>query len=170
MLKRRILAGLILASATSAGAGLAVSAPANAATAVIIRNTGNAECLQTTGGTADIGTPVVQEPCDGSSAQNWILVPLSGGLEQILNVATGDCLDARGGAVNGTPVQQWTCNSISNEKWASAASSPSITEVVSHVSGTSSTCLDDPGASTLAGQAMQIYACNGTPAQVWFIG
>jgi len=162
---RRTLAGLVLACATSVGVGLAVSVPANAAGPVIIKNTGNGDCLQTTGGTADIGTPVVQEPCNGSAAQEWTLDSSS---ERIINQATGDCLDARGGAANGTPVQQWTCNAISNEKWATGASA--ITEVVSLVSGTSSHCLDDPGQSTQPGQAMQIFACNGTPAQVWFIG
>jgi Ricin-type beta-trefoil lectin domain-like len=168
---RRILAGLVLACATSVGLGLAVSVPANAAgPIVVIRNTGNGNCLQTTGGPADIGTPVVQEPCDGSAAQNWTLVPLSDGSEQFANQATGDCLDARGGAANGTPVQQWTCNTISNEKWAAAVPFPVVTQVVSRVSGATSHCLDDPGQSAQDGTAMQIFACNGTPAQVWFIG
>jgi hypothetical protein len=168
---RRILAGLILASATSVGLGVAVDLPASAAgPIVIIRNTGNGECLQPTGGPADIGTPVVQEPCDGSAAQNWSLVPLSDGSEQFVNQATGDCLDARGGATNGTPVQQWTCNTISNEKWASGAFVPGITQVVSRVSGTTSHCLDDPGQSTQPGTAMQIFACNTTTAQVWYVG
>jgi hypothetical protein len=136
----------------------------------IIRNTGNGLCLQTTGGTADIGTPVVQEPCDGSAAQNWIRMFHGDGTQQIINQATGDCLDARGGATNGTPVQQWTCNTISNEKWAAGFPAPVVSQVVSRVSGTTSHCLDDPNQSTQPGTAMQIFACNTTNAQVWFIG
>jgi hypothetical protein len=39
----------------------------------------------------------------------------------------------------------------------------------SRVSGTSSYCLDIPGGQQVAGLAMQIYRCNGTEAQQWWI-
>jgi hypothetical protein len=177
-MSRRILAGLVLACATSLGLGLAVTAPAHAATGFPIRNTGNGYCLQTTGGTADIGSPVVQEPCTttgiGFIQQSWTFNHLSDGTEQIVNLATGNCLDARGGAASGTPVQQWTCGPntsvISNEKWTTGTPLPVISEVVSHVSGTASFCLDDPSQSKQPGQAMQIFACNATSAQEWIIG
>ena len=31
-------------------------------------------------------------------------------------------------------------------------------------------CVDVPGNQAVPGLAMQIYRCNGTPAQVWVIG
>jgi hypothetical protein len=36
--------------------------------------------------------------------------------------------------------------------------------------GTSSHCLDAPGDQATDGLALQIYICNGTPAQAWRIG
>jgi hypothetical protein len=164
---RRMLAGLVLASAMSVVLGLAVVSPASAAgPVVIIRNTGNGLCLQTTGGPADIGTPVVQEPCDGSAAQNWTVIQLSDGSENLDNQATGNCLDARGGATNGTPVQQWTCNTISNEKWAAGFPAPVVSQVVSRVAGTTSHCLQAVGNNT----SVQLFACDTNSDKVWFIG
>jgi hypothetical protein len=72
--------------------------------------------------------------------------------------------------VNGTPVQQWTCNSISNENWEPGEDlGDDIPPLFSRVSGTSSYCLDIPGGQQVAGLAMQIYRCNGTEAQQWWI-
>jgi hypothetical protein len=39
----------------------------------------------------------------------------------------------------------------------------------SQVAGTSSYCLDVPGASTQPGLGVQIYTCNGTAARAWAI-
>jgi hypothetical protein len=167
---QRTLAALLLAGATSAALGVAVAAPASAAdNNLIIRNQGNLKCLQPVGGSVDLGVPIVQEPCDGTPVQQWSRVFVTGG-SQFVNRATGLCLDARGGATNGTPVQQWACNTISNEKWGAPTFFPAFTTVVSHVSGTSSHCLDNPGQSTDDGTAMQLWSCNGTVAQLWFIG
>jgi hypothetical protein len=80
------------------------------------------------------------------------------------------CLDARGGADNGTPVQQWTCNNISNENWEPGEDiADTIPPLFSRVSDTRSHCLDMPGALPTPGLAMQIYRCNGTVAQQWWI-
>jgi ricin-type beta-trefoil lectin protein len=85
--------------------------------------------------------------------------------------ATGGlCMDVRGGAARGTPIDQWPCNTISNERWSWPHSFPDgMWPLKSQVAGSSGYCLDVPGASTQAGLGVQIYTCNGTPAQAWGI-
>jgi hypothetical protein len=129
------------------------------------------QCLQPVNGSTSQGVAIVQEPCNNSPAQNWIAVSVGNNIFHYQNVLSGLCLDARGSAENGTPIQQWTCNNISNENWqpGDAPSSDDIPPLISRVSGTSGYCLDIPGGQSTNGLAMQIYQCNGTEAQQWFI-
>ena len=85
----------------------------------------------------------------------------------VVNRGSGLCLDAQGRAANGTPIIQWPCNSISNENWDFGNSSGSVFTLRSRVSGTTSTCLDVPGAQATVGLALQLWSCNGTVAQSW---
>ena len=177
---RRRLAGLFFAAAMTAGVGLAFAGPASADTQGPIRNVANHLCLTPVGGSQ--GAAVVQEPCETDAngnltnrAQEWdpVCVDSSCATFHVQNHESLLCLDARGGAANGTPIQVWTCNSISNEKWDygpnPGAISPNF-ELRSRVSGTTSHCLDEPGAQTAPGLAMQLYVCNGTAAQIWDAG
>jgi hypothetical protein len=128
------------------------------------------QCLQPANGSTDQGAAIVQERCNGSTAQQWTEVAVGGNIFHYVNALSGLCLDVRGGARNGAPVQQWTCNGISNERWQPGEDIPDeIPPLISRVSGTSSHCLDMPGAQRIAGLAMQIYRCNGTIAQQWWI-
>src|SRR5579872_1867734 len=78
----------------------------------------NGKCLQPVNGSHNQGDAIVQQPCDGSAAQQWTVHLVSGTKVHLINRAIGLCLDARGKAVNGTPIQQWTCNTITNENWS----------------------------------------------------
>ena len=128
------------------------------------------QCLQPVNGSTGQGAAIVQEPCNNGAAQEWVSIPVGGSTVHYQNVLSGLCLDARGGAANGTPVQQWTCNGISNENWEPGEYvSDYIPPLYSRVSGTSSYCLDIPGGQRTAGLAMQIYRCNGTEAQQWWL-
>ena len=104
----------------------------------------------------------MQEPCDGSEAQNWAPISLGGHSYHFLNQATGACRDARGSATSGVPVEQWTCGTISNEKWSYPVSMPSDFGyfVTSEVSGTSSLCLDGTPSSASPGLQMRIETCG----------
>jgi Ricin-type beta-trefoil lectin domain len=127
-------------------------------------------CLQPVNESTAQGAAIVQKPCNKSAAQQWTSVPVSGNVYHYVNSLSGLCLDARGRAANHTPVQQWTCNKISNENWESPeADSDTIPPLFSRVSGTRSHCLDVPGGQNTAGLAIQIYICNGTLAQIWFV-
>jgi hypothetical protein len=128
------------------------------------------QCLQPIGGSTGQGAPIVQEPCNGGAAQKWTEVSVGNNIFHYVNVLSGLCLDARGPARNGTPIQQWTCNKISNENWQPGEYIPDyIPPLISRVSGTNNYCLDIPGGQRTPGLALQIYRCNGTEAQQWWI-
>jgi len=161
-------AGLLLAAAAAP--------PASASPAgyykFLIRVGTNAPimCLQPADPAGGAGTAIVQQPCANIQAQNWAPLSIGGTSYRFLNQASGLCMDVRGGAARGTPIDQWPCNTISNERWSWPHSFPDgMWPIRSQVAGSSSYCLDVPGASTQAGLGVQIYTCNGTPAQAWGI-
>jgi hypothetical protein len=173
MFVRRSIAGLLAASAMSLGLTAAVALPANATSYFRFEGNGYGECLQPSGGAGGNGVAIVQEPCDGSEAQNWAPISIGGTSYRFLNQATGECLDARGAAVAGVPVEQWTCNTISNEKWSFPVSMPSNFgyPVTSEVSGSSSFCLDGTGTSASPGLQMRIETCGQDGfGELWIIG
>ena len=127
------------------------------------------KCLQPLNGGTAPGTAIVLAACDDSPPQQWMRVVVNGSTLHYVNQRTGLCLDARGAAANHTPVQQWTCDAITNENWQyEQATNAPQPKVVSRVSGTTGFCLDVPGGGTDVGIAVQIYGCNGSPAQYWF--
>jgi hypothetical protein len=166
----RILSALFVGVAT-ATAVVAMQSPAGATGRPFpIQNyNGNFLCLQPIDGSVLAGSPIVQEPCEDIDAQMWTALPLGGNHYRYQNLRSGLCLDARGNAVNGTPIEQWTCNSISNEQWDTGGGVPDLVSLRSLVGGTHSHCLDIPGDEATIGLSMWLYACNGTPAQKWFV-
>jgi len=128
------------------------------------------ECLQPLNGSTALGAPIVLATCDGSGAQQWYRSIGSNNNDHYVNVLTGMCLDARGGAANYTPVQQWVCDSITNENWqyAQGTGETSLPRVISRVSGTDNFCLDIPVAQVAPGTAVQIFSCDGNLSQNWF--
>ena len=137
---------------------------------------GNGFCLQPVNGTQDVGAAVVQERCTGRLAQRWVFhrLSVSRPLYRIENELSHQCLDALGGATDGTQVVQWPCASISNQTWDTGVTvtggARTVVTVKSRVSGTTSHCLDVPGGQfSTFGLPMQIWGCNGTLAQEWFL-
>jgi hypothetical protein len=160
---------LSLALAAAVGAFMLTAKPAAALQPFVFYNAHTNMCLEPQNDSAVQGTPVVEQPCKASGAQQWIYLNVGSGDFQFMNAETGLCLDARGGAANHTPVQQWTCDGISNEKWqvfAPAKGSQSA-PVESRVAGSNGFCLDIPGGQAIVGLAMQIYVCNQTVSQLW---
>jgi hypothetical protein len=155
---------LYLAVAVAVVAPMLTAKPAAALQPFVFFNAHTNMCLEPQNDSTAQGTPIVQEPCKRSGAQQWIYY--GGGF---LNAQTGLCLDARGGAANHTPVQQWPCNTISNETWEVfvPAKGSLSAPVQSRVAGSSSFCLDIPGGQATVGLAMQIYGCNETVSQMW---
>jgi hypothetical protein len=75
-------------------------------------------CLDTTGGTSSIGTPLVNlEPCDGSSSQQWTQVGST-----VVNQAASDCLDEpNGSTASGTQLDVSPCDGSAAQNWLSPA-------------------------------------------------
>jgi Ricin-type beta-trefoil lectin domain len=163
---------LLLAVATIGIMAVPQSLTAQPTSSGRIYNGRSEKCLQPLNGSKALGTPVVLKECDGSDPQLWYRTPAtgtSGDVVHYVNATSGLCLDARGSAANNTPIQLWTCNQITNENWQyEQTSSDSEPKVVSRISGTSNYCLDIPGGGTNDGLALQIYVCNGSPAQHFY--
>ena len=177
MFLRRKTAGAVLAAAAAVGLTTAAALPASASAtnyfelAVQVGTFAPVMCLQPINPAGGAGAAIVQQPCSaGNQAQNWAPVNTAGNTYEFVNQVSGMCLDARGGAAVHTPIQQWPCGNISNEHWTWTHSFPdAFWPLPSQVAGSSGFCLDVPGASTQAGLGIQLYTCNGTPAQAWAI-
>jgi hypothetical protein len=157
------LVTLLSATAITTAAGLAAASPAQAENPIVkLVSVGYAKCLQPVNGSTDQGAAIVQEPCNGSVAQQWTVKGVSSTKVHLVNRSSNLCLDARGKATNGTPIQQWTCNSISNENWSFGITNNLLS---SGVSNTFSHCVATPGAQD--GLAMELRFCDGNSAQLW---
>ncbi len=120
------------------------------------------KCLQPVSGSSSPGDAIVQEPCNGSRAQQWTIRQVSSTKVHLVNRSSNLCLDARGKAVNGTPIQQWPCNWISNENWSFGITNNLLS---SGVSNTFSHCVATPGFQD--GLPMELRFCNGNASQLW---
>jgi hypothetical protein len=164
---------LFLIAAAVAGMAAIHSLSAQQTSSGRIYNARSQKCLEPLNASKAPGAAIVLADCDSTvAAQQWYRTPATGtngDVVHYVNAFTGLCLDARGGAANSTPVQQWTCDQITNENWQYEQNSgDSEPKVVSRVSGTNSFCLDIPGGGTNDGLALQIYTCNGSPAQHFY--
>ena len=87
--------------------------------------------------------------------QHWYYNTVSSTLQTL-----GRCLDIIGsGSITvGTKVDLWDCNGGANQVWKPQSNG-------SLLNPQSGLCLDDPADNTANGTQLQIYTCNGTPAQ-----
>ncbi|KAF7796197.1 hypothetical protein EIP86_007371 [Pleurotus ostreatoroseus] len=89
----------------------------------------------------------------------------------------GLCLDlTNGNTADGTQVQTWSCtDNNNNQVWNLGGTTPppppppASNVVQLHPNGDSSKCLDVRAAEYANGTPVQIYDCNGTPAQNWIL-
>jgi hypothetical protein len=162
MTNHRLIA-VLSAVAVTTTAGLTASTPARAEDEIVkLVSDSVGKCLQPINGSLNQGDAIVQQPCDGSIAQQWRVDIVSATKVHLVNRSSNLCLDARGKAVNGTPIQQWTCNWISNENWGFGLGNNLL---VSAVSNTWSHCIATPGSTD--GLPMELRFCNGNSSQLW---
>ncbi|KAF7791069.1 hypothetical protein EIP86_002030 [Pleurotus ostreatoroseus] len=85
----------------------------------------------------------------------------------------GQCLDLTNGVLtNGNQVQSWACTANNdNQVWTLSAARPPGIPLPStiHPNGNTAKCLDIRADYVSNGTPVQIYDCNGTPAQEWLI-
>jgi hypothetical protein len=162
MRNQRIVTPLF-GSALAAAVALAFTSSAQAEDAIVnLVSAENGKCLQPVNGSLSQGAAIVQEPCNGSVAQQWTVTSVSSTKVHLVNRSSHFCLDARGKATNGTPIQQWTCNKITNENWSFGITNNLLS---SGISNTFSHCVATPGNQD--GLAMELRFCADTPAQHW---
>ncbi|HKN56579.1 MAG TPA: ricin-type beta-trefoil lectin domain protein, partial [Amycolatopsis sp.] len=78
--------------------------------------------------------------------------------------ALGKCADvAHGGTADHTLVQLWDCNGTGSQTWITQPDGALLNPQ-------SGRCLDDPDGTGAAGDRLQIYGCNSTPAQQFRLG
>ncbi|MDX6345558.1 MAG: hypothetical protein QOF84_348 [Streptomyces sp.] len=135
---------------------------------VINQNSGS--CVEAANSGTANGTSVQQRSCDGSPSQQWQFVPTGGGYYEVLNrnaAAQNEAWDVTGGpsaTSPGTAIQTWSYGGGTNQQWQPVPAAGSYYTFVARNSGL---CLDTPNASTANGVQLQVYTCNGTPAQAF---
>ena len=114
--------------------------------------------------TSTVSNPVslqVQGSSSGGLTLTWSASGLPNGLS----------IDSSSGLISGTPSQTGTFNvTVSATDTSGASNSASFTWTVNAggaITGLGNKCLDDFKNSTLNGNKIDIWTCNGTGAQVW---
>lgn len=154
---------LLSAAAMATASALTLASPARAEDPIVkLVSASSGKCLQPINGSPNQGDAIVQESCNGSTAQQWTVKSVSSTKVHLVNRSSRLCLDARGKAVNGTPIQQWTCNRISNENWSFGITNKLLS---SGISNTFSHCVASPGFQD--GLPMELRFCDGNVAQLW---
>jgi hypothetical protein len=159
--RRRSMLSLALGMTIAAGMIFAPAAHAEDAIVKLV-SAQNGKCLQPINGSHNQGDAIVQETCNGSTAQQWTVHAVSATAIHLINRDSGLCMDARGKAVNGTPIQQWPCNQITNENWSFGITNNFLS---SGISGTFSHCVATPGSQN--GLPMELRACSSDPSEQW---
>jgi len=159
----RWIASLSVSSAIAMAAIFAIVAPVKAEDPIVkLVSTASGKCLQPINQSHNQGDAIVQQTCNGSTAQQWTVHLVSSTKVHLINRESGLCLDARGKAVNGTPIQQWPCNQISNENWGFGITNNLL---VSAVSNTWSHCIATPGNQN--GLPMELRQCDADSSELW---
>jgi hypothetical protein len=167
MRRRIVTTALALMAAMAGSLGAAAPAFADDHFDVTVRSTASGKCLTPQGESLADGVPIVQVTCNGSPFQRWDFVDHDDHIFQIRNAVTLKCMDVFGLNNNGTQVIQWPCSGISNQRFEASRDLPGFVSLRSRVAGTRTHCLDVPGGLANEGAAMQVWTCNGTPAQVF---
>ncbi len=132
---------------------------------------GSSPCLDIKWAQTANATPVQAFTCNGTQAQSWSLIPVSGSRGsgyQVVSSVSGSCLDVAGVSVlDGGNVFEWNCLGAeqANQIWQ-VYPFGNYVELVSLNSGK---CLDLPGGNTVNGTPLQQWRCGGgnNPNQLW---
>ncbi|KAF7773527.1 CAZyme family CBM13 [Agaricus bisporus var. burnettii] len=124
-------------------------------------NGNTAKCLDVQGDIIENGTPVQIYDCNGTPAQNWIIVPGEGHVQL---AATNHCLDAGATPVDGTKMKIWECfDNLPAQDWFYTDDHRiSLTNQGS--------CLDLTEGNLTNGNAVQVWKCTDFNAnQIWSV-
>jgi hypothetical protein len=165
MPKRRRIVALLFAIAAAATMSLMSAQVSHAATIlgpVEIQNVGaSGLCVQLNPATNDKDIQLVQEPCNGTAAQKWILISLlDDGRYNIENVGNSMCMRAVGNR-DFSVVDTIDCTGISNEVWTfQSSNTPGASVIKSEISTGGEPCLDVQEASPDPGTVIDVFHCT----------
>ncbi|MFI5893057.1 RICIN domain-containing protein [Actinoplanes sp. NPDC051513] len=127
-------------------------------------NKNSGKCVDAKAAGTVNGTAIQQYACNGSTAQQYQLVPTGGGFARVNNRGnSAQALDVTGvSAADNAKIQTWTYGGGANQQWQAVAEGNGYYHLVNRNSGK---CLDVPAASTADGVQLVQYSCNGTGAQ-----
>jgi hypothetical protein len=110
------------------------------------------------------GSAVQQATPSDAQSQQW-QVRARGGYTEVINRASGSCLDVSGGAVtDGAEVLQWQCHGGTNQQWTLRPAAGGTVSLVNRASGK---CLDVVNASGANGAKLVQWSCTGSANQRW---
>jgi hypothetical protein len=159
--------GLLSAGFVGMVGASASAAPPATGTFFTFVSGNSGKCLDAASASTANGTAVQQYTCNGSTAQQWELLPgADAGYYVIVNAnAPSPAIDVDGpSTATGAKIHLWSNGGWSSQEWQPVQESSGAYHFVSHYSGL---CLDVPSASTADGVQLQQYTCNGTGAQSW---
>lgn len=134
-------------------------------------NSTTSACMDLRSASSVNGTAIQAYSCNGTNAQSWSLVPISGSAGngyQVVSVSSGACLDvSNASTTNGALVQEWQCigGNQANQIWQLFPFG-SAYELVSLNSGK---CLDLSGGNSGNGTQLQQWSCGqgSNTNQLW---
>jgi hypothetical protein len=111
------------------------------------------------------GSAVQQSTPSAAQSQHWQLRARAGGHVEVINRASGSCLEVSGGSTaDGASVTQSPCTGGSSQQWTVRDADATS---VSLVNGASGKCLDVPAFSRTNGTKLVQWTCNGGANQRW---
>lgn len=134
---------------------------------VVNQNSGS--CVDAAGWGTSNGTVVQQWACGSQQYnQEWQFQPVGNGVYAVYNrnAPSESWNVTNNGTSDGSLIQLWTYGGGANEEWMPVSLGNNMYKFVGVGSGR---CLDVPGASTSNGVQLQIYDCNGTEAQSFYL-
>lgn len=142
-------------------------------TVVHLRFAHSGKCGDIATGSGANGADFVQQTCDGTGSQQWILRPAYntrqlGGLYRITSEVGGKVLDVAGCATkDGSDVQVWDWISTSKcQRWTLQSLGDDVYQIID---GNTGKALDILGCSTADGAVATIWTSNSSICQRWRI-
>ncbi|AZQ74117.1 hypothetical protein EKH77_25410 [Streptomyces luteoverticillatus] len=159
------------AARAAADAARAAAERANAPqTVVTLQVAASGKCLEINNGAKDNGIKAQQYTCNGTTAQQWRMVPSADSTYELRSVPSGKCLEVENsGTKAGDDAQQWTCHGGANTRWQAVLVDHDKKLFQLRPQHVQDRCLDIPSASKENNVKAQQWYCNETDAQLWKI-
>jgi hypothetical protein len=141
--------------------GARTSEALNVGTTYQLVRRGSNKCLDSAGEAAQLQ----QQTCTNGNDQSFRANDAGNGTINLVNIATGDCVDVRSsGKANGTVIQLWPCNGTT----AQTFTVEDVGGGFSRVRNTNSNkCMGVKGNSSADGAVVELRTCGTSDAQKW---